>query len=349
MYLDAILEVAIGLVFSWLVLSLATMQVQEWISTFLSWRAQFLQRAILNMLGDEMLVERFYNHPLIRSISPPGKKFGEVRRPSYIPAQRFAVAMLDIFFSAGQPSVRSTGGLSLQELRQGIIQLRKEYPSLALILDHFFPNLDARLERGEMNLAQIRLQIENWFNDAMDRLSGAYKRHAQKWALVIGILLALAFNVDSVNVARQLWREPTLRQVIVQQATAQPAPDPSTGLTQAHRYVEMLSIPVGWSVTIPLPDQQCGWTPGEAMYPAVWVGGQCRVLATLPRMDDAWGWLTKIFGLLISGLAAMQGAPFWFDMLRRLVNLRGNGPVPASPSVTLPEAGAEKKDSEPVG
>lgn len=349
MYLDAILEVAIGLVFSWLVLSLATMQIQEWIGAVLAWRAQFLQRAILNMLGDETLVERFYNHPLIRSISPPGKKPGEVRRPSYIPAQRFAAAVLDVFFSAGQPSVRSTGGLSLQELRQGIIQLRETYPSLATILDHFFPNLDARLERGEMNLVQIRIQMESWFNDAMDRLSGAYKRHAQKWALAIGILLALAFNVDSVNISRQLWREPTLRQVIVQQATAQPAPDPSTGLTQTYRYVEMLSIPVGWSVVEPLPDQQCGWVPGEAVYPAVWVGGQCRVLATLPRMDDAWGWLTKIFGLIISGFAAMQGAPFWFDILRRLVNLRGSGPMPAPSSVALPEAVEEKKDSEPVG
>lgn len=349
MYLDAILEVAIGLVFSWLVLSLATMQVQEWISTFLSWRAQFLQRAILNMLGDETLVERFYDHPLIRSISPPGKKPGEVRRPSYIPAQRFAAAALDIFFSAGQPSIRTTGGFSLQELREGIIQLRTAHPSLAVILDHFFPNLDARLERGEINLVQLRIQMENWFNDAMDRLSGAYKRHAQKWALVIGVLLALAFNVDSVNIARQLWREPTLRQVIVQQATAQPAPDPSTGLTQAHRYVEMLSIPVGWSVVAPLPDQQCGWMPGAAVYPAVWVGGECRVLSTLPRMDDAWGWLTKVFGLLISGLAAMQGAPFWFDMLRRLVDLRGSGPAPATPPVSFPEAEIPKKDSEPVG
>lgn len=347
MYLDAILEVAIGLVFSWLVLSLATMQVQEWISTFLAWRARFLEKALLNMLGDETLVERFYAHPLIRSISPPGKKPGEIRRPSYIPAQRFAAAILDVFFSAGQPSLRTTGSLSLQDLRQGLQELRTAYPSLATILDHFFPNLDQRLERGEMNLAQLRGQMESWFDDAMERLSGAYKRHAQQWALIIGMVLAVLFNVDTVNIARQLWREPTLRQVIVQQAAVQSNLDPSTGLSQAREYVETLSIPVGWSVAAPQPDQQCGWQPGQAVYPAVWVGNECRVLSTLPRMDDFWGWLVKLIGIFISGLAAMQGAPFWFDILRRLVNLRGSGPVPAAPPA--PPTAEEGKDSKATG
>lgn len=346
MYLDAILEVAIGLIFSWLVLSLATMQVQEWISTFLSWRAKFLQRALLNMLGDESLVERFYAHPLIRSISPPGKKPGEVLRPAYIPAQRFAEATLDLFFSAGQPSIRSTGRLSFKELQQGLLRLRDENPSLAAILDHLVPDLELYLERGELSLASLRIQLERWFNDAMERLSSLYKRHAQKWAFVIGFLLALIFNVDSINIARQLWREPTLRQVIVQQAIAQQASDPATGFSQLQRHVEMLSIPVGWSVVAPLPDQKCGWTPGSAVYPAVWVGEECRVLSTLPRMDDLWGWLSKVFGVFISGLAAMQGAPFWFDVLRRLVNLResSSGSAPASASKAR-----QSKDDEPVG
>lgn len=349
MYLDAILEVAIGLVFSWLVLSLATMQVQEWISTFFSWRAYFLERAILNMLGDEALVERFYNHPLIRSISPPGKRPGDVRHPSYIPAQRFAAAILDVFFSAGQPSLRTAGSLSLQEMRQSLQELRQQYPSLATLLDHFFPNLDQRLEHGEMNLAQLRGQLERWFDDAMERLSGAYKRHAQQWALIIGMILAVLFNVDTVNIARQLWREPTLRQVIVQQAAAQSDLDPSTGLNQARGYVETLSIPVGWSVAAPLPNQQCGWQPGQAVYPAVWVGHECRILSTLPRMDDVWGWSVKLIGILISGLAAMQGAPFWFDVLRRLVNLRGSGPIPASSPSLLPAETEEPKDSKATG
>jgi hypothetical protein len=33
-------------------------------------------------------------------------------------------------------------------------------------------------------------------------------------------------------------------------------------------------------------------------------------------------------GVLICGLATMQGAPFWFDLLGKLVNIRNAGPVP---------------------
>lgn len=92
MYLDAILEVVIGLVFSWLVLSIATMQVQEWISSWFRWRAQSLEESIHRMLQDEKLVEQFYNHSMIASLSQPGHK------PSYIPADRFAQTLYDILF-----------------------------------------------------------------------------------------------------------------------------------------------------------------------------------------------------------------------------------------------------------
>jgi hypothetical protein len=92
MYLDAILEVAIGLVFAWLVLSIATMQVQEWISSWFRWRAQSLEESIHRMLQDEKLVKQFYKHSMIASLSQPGHK------PSYIPSDRFAQTLFDILF-----------------------------------------------------------------------------------------------------------------------------------------------------------------------------------------------------------------------------------------------------------
>lgn len=95
MYLDAILEVVIGLVFAWLVLSIATMQLQEWISSWFRWRAQFLEESIYRMLQDEKLVEQFYNHSMIASLSQPGHK------PSYIPSERFSGTLFDILFTNG--------------------------------------------------------------------------------------------------------------------------------------------------------------------------------------------------------------------------------------------------------
>ena len=94
MYLEEVLEVAVGLIFMWLVLSISTMQVQEWIVTRLTWRADDLEKAIRQMLLSNELADEIYNHSLIRSMKkapkPGDKKDPE---PSYIPAEKFAVGL----------------------------------------------------------------------------------------------------------------------------------------------------------------------------------------------------------------------------------------------------------------
>lgn len=99
MYLDAIIEVAIGLIFSWLVLSIATMQLQEWISGLFGWRAELLEDSLTRMLHDDKLVTDFYKHPVIASLSRDGKK------PSYIPSDRFSQSLYDVLFHAPSESL----------------------------------------------------------------------------------------------------------------------------------------------------------------------------------------------------------------------------------------------------
>ena len=87
MYLEEVLEVAVGLIFMWLVLSISTMQVQEWIVTRLNWRADDLEKAIRQMLLSNEMATDIYKHPLIRSMMKapkPGDK--KDPKPSYIPA-----------------------------------------------------------------------------------------------------------------------------------------------------------------------------------------------------------------------------------------------------------------------
>ena len=74
MQLDAILEVAIGLVFVWLVISVATMEGQNRIGNLLNWRADYLERSIFSMLKNKTLVEKFYTHPLILELAKKIRK-----------------------------------------------------------------------------------------------------------------------------------------------------------------------------------------------------------------------------------------------------------------------------------
>lgn len=145
---------------------------------------------------------------------------------------------------------------------------------------------------------KMKIGLASWFDDVMDRSSGEYKRRASKWSLLFGVILACTFNVDSIAIATRMWREPTLRQVIVANANDY---YPNTKVPMSpnefvDQFNKQIDIPIGWTST------------------------------TMPK--DGKAWLLKIFGLLISGLAAAQGAPFWFDILKKLVNVRSSGVSP---------------------
>ena len=335
MNLDAILEVGIGLVLSWLVLSVAAMQIQEWIASTFAWRAAYLEKALRNMLGNDQMVTEFYNHPLILSLSKPRKKPGEFRQPSYIPAEKFSTAILDVFFNAGKDSAElPPGTMSIAQMRTTLISIKTDNPGLGQILNHIFPRLDDDSANVDQVLAKTRVNLESWFNDGMDRLTGWYKRYVTFWAFILGLLIAIFFNVDSVQVASQLWKAPTVRQLLITQAAQTTSPSAALNSPiQVQDYFSSLSIPVGWATT-PAADfarpVSCGWTPGQNVQPGIFVHGQCSVIQTLPAMDDLWGWIGKLLGILISGAAAAQGSPFWFDILKKLVNVRGSGTNPAA-------------------
>jgi hypothetical protein len=341
MNLDAILEVAIGLVAAWLTLSVAVSQVQEWISSRLAWRAQNLEKSILNMLQSGQLVKAFYDHPLIQSMTEPGKN----RKPSYIPASTFVAVMMDLLVNAGTPVGQQAAGTSTPSFGQvnaGILNIKQQNPGFGYIMDRLFPHLSNNIISLDQSVAQARTNMENWYNSVQQRASGWYKRSAIIVSFVIGLIFALAFNIDTIQIASQLWKAPTIRQALIAQATttasgALPTNSLST-LLKPQDYADSLTIPFGWS-TAPVTASsniQCGWMPGQNVHPYFWAQNQCNIVVNLPAMNDGWGWITKLLGIIISGLAAAQGSPFWFNVLNKIVNMRGSGNTPVIPPPPAP-------------
>ena len=561
---EAILDVAIGMIFMWLILSIATMSIQEWIASFLKWRANDLEAAIQRLLGDKVWAEQLYKHPLIEGLS---KKAG--KKPSYIPANKFALALYDVVMSAGTqesfiqqrllaankelkkapnqlfpfigyvfkrfgngiwrfairvyaflggkkgtpdqkydelleltqrlihsndpeksenlakslkeifralladeinkdgktlslpsseflkayPTFRdyfiqllkvvvegqqnlvtrwaeiitynneklvkeiegslqtgetlreklhpyieelaqsfniddqdietvstfvkqtldeidfipmvsyiksligsSTQGLpALQTLNptlhKSLQQLNADFVSIAnntKLLDKIreqFADMTLKADAIEQNLQVMRLNSETWFNESMDRLSGSYKRKATFLAFLIGLALAAAINVDSITLAKHLWKEPAVRNALVANATefanknTEIPTVPTTGDNQVDNAVDYfneqfkdLNIPLGWE-TKPVAltgNQVCRLIPIGRN--TVWglkdrmVAGQCNQVSNVPA--DSAGWFTKGMGIIFSAAAAAQGSPFWFDILKKLVNIRGAGANP---------------------
>jgi hypothetical protein len=102
MYLQEILEVAIGLVFMWLIMSIAAMTLQEWLANVRNSRAKDLERTIREMLNSKQLARQLYDHPLIASLYRPSKSpRKKARLPSYLPPEKFAAALFELIVGAG--------------------------------------------------------------------------------------------------------------------------------------------------------------------------------------------------------------------------------------------------------
>jgi len=317
MQLDAILEVAIGLVFVWLVISVATMEVQNRIGNALNWRAKYLEKSILGMLKDPYLVEKFYAHPLIVALTSKDKS-GKPKRPDFIPNSMFAKVACEIMLNAGVEEKNTPmETMSFDHIKSSLSALAKKNPYLMSLNNYLMPDIKKladNVENVEVAVAEYRQNTEIWFDEIMVQTGEWYKMRAQQIAFLIGLAIAVFMNVDTIQVAQKLWQEPTTRAVLIAQAQ-------KAAQTNELEIANKINFPIGWTTT-PLATQTCVWLDMIDYQIVIRSAGQCRAITGLPPFNDGWGILVKLFGYFLSAAAAAQGAPFWFDVLNKLANLR---------------------------
>jgi hypothetical protein len=328
MQLDAILEVAIGLVFVWLVISVATLEVQNRISILLGWRAEQLEKSILSMFKDETLVKKFYAHPLVLELAQKDgngnlirDRKGAIRRPEYIPNATFATVACEVIMNAGKEGEDvPLNTMSISEMKASIKALAEKNPNLGRVNHYLLPKMEDAADDMEAKLAEYRKNTEAWFNDVMSQASNWYKIRSQWVAFWIGLAIAVFMNIDTINIAQKLWQEPTARAVIVAQAQAE-AQNDEPGESVSFETARNLNFPTGWTTTS-LETKSCRLISIIDYRLVIRSAGECLAVTSLPALNNGWGVLVKLFGYLLSAAAAAQGAPFWFDILRKLVGIK---------------------------
>jgi len=232
---------------------------------------------------------------------------------------------------------------SLSQLSQDVIGIANS-PQVVQAVREKFAEAATKMEQEELQLATMRLNTETWFNESMDRLGGWYKRKAQFLAFSIGLVLAVTLNVDSITLIDHLWKEPAVREALVANATEfanqnsklPTVPVEDNQFTSAVDYFNTqfqdLNIPLGWDTEVitleagqtcrlfPIgPNNVFGFRNKSA-------ANQCQKIINAPA--DTAGFFVKVLGIIFTAAAAAQGAPFWFDILNKVVNIRGSGAKP---------------------
>jgi cell division septation protein DedD len=406
------LEIAIGIIFVYLLMSLLCSAVAEFFESLRKYRAQALADGILKLLGNPDLTKQFFEHSMIKPLF-------EGRKPSYIPARTFSLALWNMATAAAQKTPEAVAGLTrdLGLLRSTIASLPPE-----TLPEKLKGTLVALIDEANGDFDKARANVERWYDDSMDRVSGKFKRRTHWMLIGIGFVLAVMMNVDSINIVKVLSHSSELRESIVAAAenyakaplpgttptptpaatptpapasaaaagatpgaaatsastpasspTAEPATSPSATPTPT---VEELfaatserinniraklnesRLPIGWVFEPDKTDKKYYKDAEKKQFDQALYDTDVKAYRADPRRTpDGGEFPTKFLGLLLTAFAVSQGAPFWFDLLNKIIVIRStvkpHEKSPEQPSKDRPAPDAppepDEDEEEPKG
>ncbi|MFG1228734.1 hypothetical protein [Xanthobacter wiegelii] len=326
MTLSDVLTITIALVLTYTMMSLLVSTVQEQVAAIFKNRQKGLEAAIRELVAPDgttngqlrQIAEELYGHALVGGTSPKG-------RPSYVPARNFTLALLSLVSQGSQADTmvdirRTVGALPDGKLKQALATL---------------------MESAGADLDSFRAAVDGWYDQAMDRLNGQYKRHTQAWLVAIGFLLAAALNVDTFTLVDALMKSPQLRaelQLKAEVFSKQGLP-PDGDISVSRILSDLAPLPIGWHFC-PSGAQQTGAEAAKPSISATPPTGSTRCVSPerLVRAELRWTDALNVAGWLLTAIAISFGAPFWFQLLNQLVNLRAAGPPPEVKPEAKPDA-----------
>ena len=361
----AVLDVFISLVFIYLLYSLLAMTLIESITTCFSSRSKNLVTGIDRLLADDQqsnrlnhtffnlfwvkttnpLTKAFYAHPSIKYLGHKGVN----SKPSYIPKDRFGSTVIDLLKKGAyldevenidanlgiipefDPSLLAARIRSLEEELKSLQEStdKVEIEATTEQLDRLKLELFQRTHKENpwdiqglsigaetkyqlkilwQNAAgdkeKFKVLIENWYEDQMERVAGWYRRKLTSLTFLIGLLIAGMFNVDSISLTTELVKNEDMRTMLVEGAKGYLAENPegvsATTFNAQKQYIDSLNLEID-----------------KYNY----------VLGASKKADYT---LWTVLGWLISAFAISLGAPFWFDLLNKLMQVRNSVKIPAT-------------------
>ena len=294
-----ILDVAIGLVSIYLLLSLICSALTESVEKWLKKRSKNLSLGLFELFGGDKtgadFLDKFYKNPLIFSLykGQPDISFdnnqlqskGEL--PSYIDPKTFSMALINQLLDGKTVDIKS--------LQDALTQ--------TALPENLKASMQTLVGCAGDNLNQAISNIEDWYSAMGDRVGGWYKRHTQVVAFMVATALTVGGNIDTLAIAKSLMVNENIRAGMVETAfdlkndsssctdtSDQCLDNKVQQLNKRIKRIQNVGLPLGWANT---------------NYPS-----------------SASDLIEKLLGLLITTIATSLGAPFWFDLLNKFINIR---------------------------
>jgi hypothetical protein len=297
------LDILIGLAVIMLALSMAVTMMTQFVTTVLNSRGRHLRKGLADLLGqlDPVLRDKLagevatavLTHPLVSNTS--GGLGSVVHREEFT---KLLLALTD-----DKSSLQAEAKAALLKALQnnGIADPKatlSRVRAVTLQLEAASPQLGSDVRQTMAILQEARsdlvAKVNNWFDQTIDRVAMSFTATTRAITFGAALLVAVALQVDTVGLVNRLAADDALRTAFVQQAAsiANVAPDAGSPDQKVERQY-MAFLAQNGLVSIPAPEQ---WR-------AHWKD-------------------VNLFGVLITSLLLSLGAPFWYNALSQLIQLR---------------------------
>ncbi len=329
--MERVLGVAIGIAVVCLLLSILASHVQEVWAAYSARRAAMLEKSVQEMLGDTALAQAFFQHPLIQNISYSRikvKKGPPRLRPTYIASSLFRRVLYTILPEQHQITVISPHEV-IQKIPPSPLKARLHTLTIGV----------------QDNVEASNTAIEDWYDGTMDRVNGLYKRETQWNLLFLGFILAVLCNANLFSVTEKLWTSEDARVVVTATAQMYSCKDQAQCTIEYDETQRKMLRDLDRYLPVGYRDEHV-----KKYWKDIHDHIHLRIEAW-KRSDPHWhawpdvagNWIYNLAGWLVTALAVSLGAPFWFDTVNKLVNIRLAGVKPARADASTPA-----KDAAPV-
>jgi hypothetical protein len=182
----------------------------------------------------------------------------------------------------------------------------------------------------------------------MDRASGVYKSASQIIVFIISLTISASFNVDTINIVNKLWNNQQALKLTADnfQGTYQTIKDagynPNTDkiILDGNKMTVDKAKSTGDTTKVDTSKTQPNGKKvleqvnaantflASSGIPVGWSAQNTPILADKTFGQNFLAILIKIAGILLTSIALMLGAPFWFDLINKVVNIRAVGKKP---------------------
>lgn len=307
MSMTAWIDVAIGLTVIYLGASLFVTVINEYIAQALNLRGKQLCQSLLMLIDEPTVRSILTKNPAFKPFfdNDPGKA------PSYVDPNVLARMLI------GGLAAPSIAGDAVKQASEAIDKLP---------ISNLKIQLQAIVRTAGSTSDALVAAVSDWVNRSLSMLGEDYKRKLQKISLGIGLALAIGFNLDTIALTKHLYHDKDSREAAValgvqiaektsgetfkkcmeltpQNRKEEVSCKPLMGLVDAvqGRNASLSKLPIGW----PIPEIHMQSSDASSSFTS-W----------------SFTWTIRIVGWLLTALALSLGAPFWFDLLNKLVNVR---------------------------